>query len=253
LQILLRRAPFVNSARLACVGLKELTSLLLCVALVVSLTNSLSAKAEPRLGDPAPELIIILPSGQPFDLSTMKGRVVLVNFWATWCEPCLAEMPIIEKFYRKHHAHGFDVIAFSTNSPRLRELVGTVLAGLSFPGALLNDANYNGFGFLAPLSYVIDANGIIRGKFGADIDEQQLNETVLPLLKEASVRPRARVGWQDAGLSGGATATMGSRTKDASTPHPRVATLHGRRRRTRERYASYKNDLRSAAFFFGLF
>jgi len=265
----------VNLVRLARVGLKELRSLLLCVALFISLTNSLPAIAEPNLGDPAPGLIITLPNGQPFDLSMLKGRVVLVNFWATWCAPCLAEMSIIEKFYREHHGDGFEVIALSTDSPRVRETVGKVLAGLSFPGALLNDANYNGFGSLVPVSYVIDASGVVRGKFVAGIDELHLNEAAFPLLKEASVSAGARKGGQDAGLSGTTTriaakddgsylpvagqsktetAIKGSPAQDASASREALgATHYRRRRRVRERYASYGNNLMSAPFFFELF
>jgi thiol-disulfide isomerase/thioredoxin len=129
--------------RLARLCLKELTLSLLCMAPLVFLSPAL---AEPRVGERAPPLITSLPSGRPFDLSTLQGRVVLVYFWATNCTACLAEMPMIEKFYRDHHVSGFDVIALSIDSPRVRQNVSRVLKAFSFPGVLLNDANQNGFG-----------------------------------------------------------------------------------------------------------
>ena len=51
--------------------------------------------------------------GKDFDLKDLKGKVVLVDFWATWCGPCIAEMPNIEKAFDKYHAKGFEVIGVS--------------------------------------------------------------------------------------------------------------------------------------------
>jgi len=51
--------------------------------------------------------------GKDFDLKNMKGKVVLVDFWATWCPPCIAEMPNMEAAYKKYHGKGFDIIGVS--------------------------------------------------------------------------------------------------------------------------------------------
>ncbi len=146
--------------------------------------------AEPVMQSPAPLLSITTVNGRDFDLRAMRGHVVLVNFWATWCAPCLAEMPAIEKYYRKHRAQGFEVIALSIDKPRDREKMLRLLSRLPYPGALLSDATRNGFGTPdgVPISYVIDARGIVRDKFIA-IDDELLDEVILPLLEEASVHP----------------------------------------------------------------
>ena len=141
----------------------------------------------------APPLTIETARGQEFDLGAMRGKVVLVDFWATWCAPCLAEFPVIEKFYRKHQGEGFEVIALSTDKPQNRKKMQRLIARLPFPAALLRDAARNGFGTpeAVPISYVIDAEGVVRDKFIA-IDEDLLNEVVLPLLHKAAVKPISR-------------------------------------------------------------
>ena len=76
-----------------------------------------SVVAEPRLKERAPALTVSLADGSDFDLDAMRGKVVLVAFWATWCGPCLEEMPALEKYYREHKADGFEVIALSVDKP----------------------------------------------------------------------------------------------------------------------------------------
>ena len=144
-----------------------------------------------RVGAPVPALAVTTPAGQPIDLRALKGRVVLVTFWATWCGPCLMEFPIIEKFYKKHHADGFEAVAVSIDEPRTKERAEKILARLPFPGALLHSAHLNGFGIpeFVPQSFVIDARGVMRNWFTRNIEERDLNRSVLPLLKEVSAAP----------------------------------------------------------------
>ncbi len=148
--------------------------------------------AEPRLNDHAPALTITASDGRDFDLVAMGGKVVLVVFWATWCGPCLEEMPALEKYYRERKADGFEVIALSIDKPANRAKVMKVLAKRPFPGAMLSEASRNGFGTpeAVPVSYVVDAQGAVRDKFVA-IDASLLDEVITPLLKERSVVPKS--------------------------------------------------------------
>jgi peroxiredoxin len=70
--------------------------------------NELSA---PQAGFPAPDFTLKALSGETVTLSDLKGQTVLVNFWATWCPPCRAEMPAIQKMYEEYRERGFTVLA----------------------------------------------------------------------------------------------------------------------------------------------
>lgn len=155
-------------------------------ALLVVAASSGPALAEPALKESAPPLRIETAGASEFDLGAMRGKVVLVDFWATWCAPCLEEFPVISKFYRQHHAQGFEVIALSIDKPRNRAKMQRLIEQLPFQAALLSDASRNGFGTpeAVPVSYVIDAQGVVRDKFIA-IDDELLNGVVLPLLNKA--------------------------------------------------------------------
>jgi cytochrome c biogenesis protein CcmG, thiol:disulfide interchange protein DsbE len=171
--------------------LKRTVPLVKIAAAILTLASALQpAFPEPALKEPAPPLSIVTAGGREFDLAAMRGKVVLVDFWATWCAPCLAEFPVIEKFYRKHKAEGFEVIALSIDKPRDRQKTLRLIATLPFDAALLSDARRNGFGVpdAVPVSYVIDAEGIVRDTFIA-IDDELLDEVVLPLLKKTAVKP----------------------------------------------------------------
>ena len=65
----------------------------------------------PQAGFPAPDFTLKTPTGEGFTLSEQQGQAVLVNLWATWCPPCRAEMPAIQKMYEEYKAQGFIVLA----------------------------------------------------------------------------------------------------------------------------------------------
>jgi cytochrome c biogenesis protein CcmG, thiol:disulfide interchange protein DsbE len=144
------------------------------------------ASAEPAMKQPAPPLRIETLGADKFDLGAMRGKVVLVDFWASWCAPCLAEFPAIAKFYQKHRAEGFEVIALSVDKPSSKGKMMRISASLPFPAALLSEATQNGFGKpeAVPVSYIVDANGIVRDTF-VSVDDELLNEVAVPLIKEA--------------------------------------------------------------------
>ena len=141
-------------------------------------------RGPPMINEPAPPLILKKLDGQTFDLSRMRGSVVLINYWATWCAPCKKEMPILNTFYQRHHKDGFELIGISTDRPSDYQKARDVSRKLNYPTALFNDISDNGFGVPEgfPLTYVIDRNGIVRDKF-IDVREELLKSVVDPLLK----------------------------------------------------------------------
>ena len=159
---------------------------LAAAALLLLAAWPLPASAEPAMKQPAPPLTVETLGTGEFDLGAMRGKVVLVDFWATWCAPCLAEFPAVANFYRKHRAQGFEVIALSIDRPGNKTKMQRVSENLPFKAALLSEATRNGFGTpdAVPVSYVIDANGTVTDKFIA-VDDELLNQVIVPLLKEA--------------------------------------------------------------------
>jgi peroxiredoxin len=73
--------------------------------------TSAEAAPAPQAGFTAPDFTLKTPGGETFTLSELKGSAVLVNLWATWCPPCKAEMPAIEKVYNEYKDQGFIVLA----------------------------------------------------------------------------------------------------------------------------------------------
>jgi len=160
------------------------------LALMVGAGTAAFAGAD--VGQPAPALVVPQLDGAVFDLGALRGKVVIVNFWATWCPPCRQEMPVLDAFYRRYHSQGLEMIGLSTDRARDRDAVVALAQGLSYPAAMMHAARPNGFGTpdLLPVTYVVDRSGVVQARFRPDdagVTEDRLAAVVLPLLAEAPV------------------------------------------------------------------
>jgi thiol-disulfide isomerase/thioredoxin len=156
----------------------------LAVAAMAAASAVDGARAAPEIGEAAPALVVTALDGTVIDLAKLRGKVVLVNFWATWCAPCRKEMPTFDAFYRRHRNENFELVGISTDFARDVAKIRKAAAPLAYPIAWINDAGVNGFGAPdgVPITYVIDAEGIIRDKFIA-VPPKLLNDVVVPMLK----------------------------------------------------------------------
>ena len=160
---------------------------LLAAALLAVMPSALLA-APPAVDQPAPQLIVPQLDGHEFDLAKLRGKVVLVNVWATWCSPCRVEMPTLDAFYRRYHSRGLVLLGLSIDEAPDAAQVRQVMGRFSYPGALASAARVNGFGdpIAVPVTYVIDTHGIIRAQLQAEgpsgVSKQALADAVLPLL-----------------------------------------------------------------------
>jgi len=144
----------------------------------------------PREGFSAPDFTLERLNGEPITLSDLRGQVVLINLWATWCPPCRAEMPAIEQVYRDLGAQGFVVLAVNTTfQDREADAAAFVTQyGLTFPvlldrdGAVSNRYQLRGL----PTSFFVDRQGVIRSVVvGGPMSETLIRSKVEDLLKEA--------------------------------------------------------------------
>ncbi|MBV8031190.1 MAG: TlpA family protein disulfide reductase [Betaproteobacteria bacterium] len=146
-------------------------------------------------GEPAPALEARQLDGRAFSLAQAAGKVVVINFWATWCEPCRAEMPALDAYFRKHRQEGLEVLAISMDQPSDDAKVREVMRAFSFDAGLAREASFRGYGRIwrLPLTFVVDRNGVLRkdGWYGdPGIDLALLERTVTPLLAQPA--PPAR-------------------------------------------------------------
>jgi cytochrome c biogenesis protein CcmG, thiol:disulfide interchange protein DsbE len=150
---------------------------------VLSIFANCLARAAPAMEEAAPPLIATALDGQAFDLSKLRGKVVLVNFWATWCAPCRKEMPTLDAFYRRYRGQGLELIGISVDFARDVAKTRKAAGAVAYPTALASDIPVNGFGPPegVPVTYVIDAEGVVRDKFIA-VPNKLLHDVVIPLL-----------------------------------------------------------------------
>jgi peroxiredoxin len=134
----------------------------------------------------APEVKVVLLDGRQTSLEQLRGKVVLVNFWATWCPYCRHEMPDMERFYRDHRAQGFEILALSQDEAP--EPVRQFMAkeAYHFPVAMAEARHAAAFGDVnrLPTSFLIDRQGRIRKKISGQVHYVRLEELVTPLLAE---------------------------------------------------------------------
>ncbi len=141
----------------------------------------------PHVGMRAPRFEVPIMGGEGFRLEEYRGRVLLINFWATWCIPCRAEMPSMERLYQEFGGKHFEIVAISGGeSPMVVHPFVTELR-LSFPILLDRDFEVHGrYQVTAiPSSYLVDRSGVITNRyFGAvDWDHAKLRDLVAKLIK----------------------------------------------------------------------
>jgi peroxiredoxin len=143
--------------------------------------------AQPELGQPAPALKGRLLGGEPFDLARLRGKVVLVNFYSSYCKFCAYEIGNLETYYQANRDSGFEVIAVAVDALSDRERVARNLGLYGIPGALADELEANGFArrYPTPTAFIVDRQGILRHKLTGAKAPRHYRELVAPLLAEA--------------------------------------------------------------------
>ncbi len=142
--------------------------------------------ADSLLHKKAPEFVRRDLSGATLDLAHYRGKVVLLNFWATWCAPCEVEMPVFAAWQRRYGPQGLQVIGISMNEDAapVRRLVARLK--LDYPvamGSAKLGERYGGVLGL-PLTYLIDKNGEVRARFQGEANLVTIEKQLRLLLSD---------------------------------------------------------------------
>ena len=143
-------------------------------------------------GSVAPAFSLERLDGPPVSLAGLEGQVVLINFWATWCEPCKLEMPAMDRLYQVHRDAGFELLAISVGEEA--ELVRTFRDELGFSFPVLLDperevsAAYQTYRF--PESYLVDREGVVVERYVGprEWDHEAYRERIGRLLEGEDIR-----------------------------------------------------------------
>jgi len=164
-----------------------------------------AATAAPKVGQPAPNFTVTTFDGRTVKLADLKGDVVILNFWATWCAPCRKELPTLEAAYRAYGKYRFQVLAVATEDSVPEDKLRPLSNALTIPFVHRMSGPYHDMDAV-PTNYVIDRSGkLVYAKAGA-FDVDSFNAIIIPLLREPIPDPAA------------VTATPASATSGTSSP-----------------------------------
>jgi cytochrome c biogenesis protein CcmG/thiol:disulfide interchange protein DsbE len=169
-----------------------LPSLRTCVLALAILFAAGPALAGPKVvGQPAPPFTLTTYDGEQVTLDQLRGKVVVLNYWATWCAPCRVELPELDTYMRRHRSAGVVVYAVEVSGVPRSKL--TRLADVvSFP--MVSRLKGKGYGKIrgaVPTNYVIDRAGVIRHADAGAFTAGSLEAIVTPLLREPAPKEAA--------------------------------------------------------------
>ncbi len=170
--------------------MKTWSKLALLAVAAVLVTQLLVRKQAPpqRGGQPAPALALQDLSGRPVDLTKLRGKVVAVNFWASWCGPCRGELPDLAAFYRANHDRCFELLGVAEESAR--EDILAAARDIPYPVLVDSDAHLLDTWNIPsyPHTFVLDVDGNVRQVFRGAVDRDELEQAVRPLLPASCPR-----------------------------------------------------------------
>ena len=142
-----------------------------------------AAPAAVKVGERAPDFELTLIDGSKVRGSDLRGQVVVLNFWATWCGPCKIELPLLDTYYRLRKGNGLRVFAVATEDSLPVYKLKPLFAAMAIPSARRIKGSFAAMGAL-PTNYIIDRAGVVRYAKPGAFDLNDLNGLLVPLLRD---------------------------------------------------------------------
>ena len=148
------------------------------------LSAAIGVGGEP--GSQMPDFAVSLPNDSTLQLSDLRGSVVLVNYWASWCAPCRVEMPGFQRVYERYAGDGFVILGLSRDVTESAMVEYARDRGVTYPVAMATGASVRSVGGLRglPTSVLIDREGRVRRKIYGYLPGFALERAVARLLEE---------------------------------------------------------------------
>ena len=113
------------------------------IALILGVLTASTAFGSDE-GEMAPELQAKLDNGQSFSVKAQQGKVILIHFWATWCDACKLEMPLLNNYYKHHHQEGLQMIGIDMDSGKDESKAREFMKNYDFQWGKAKEATYKG-------------------------------------------------------------------------------------------------------------
>ena len=174
------------------------SKLVLVLVFIIMSFSAFAAKSNKKEDVKMPNIVLYDQYGKKHNLEEYKGKVVVINFWATWCGYCVEEMPAFEKVYKEFGSNEKDVIFLGVAGPKSKENLNNVDVEKEEVIKFLNEhkitypnlmdetgKSFSEYGIKAfPTTYVINKNGNLEGFVSGAISEEQLRKTIEETLKK---------------------------------------------------------------------
>jgi thiol-disulfide isomerase/thioredoxin len=161
-------------------------SLRIAAFVALAALGSSTSATQLKVGQPAPNAELVLIDGSRVHLSDLRGQVVVLNYWATWCVPCRTELPLLNGYYEAARKRGWPlrVFAVATEGSVPKYQLKHLFAVLSIsPTDKIRGGPFADVDGL-PTNYVIDKEGVLRYAKAGAFDLDNLNNVLVPLLNE---------------------------------------------------------------------
>ncbi len=163
---------------------------MIAAALAGTIAAPVGARSEKVVvGQPAPDFTLTLVNGSKITRDELRGQVVVLNYWATWCVPCREELPLLDTYYELQKKYGLRVFAVATEDSLPEYTMKKLFAVMHIQPTRRIKGPYDIIGNAVPTNIIIGRDGRVRYAKAGAFTLDRLNELIVPLLNEPAPPP----------------------------------------------------------------